>query len=143
VCEHGCPLDFVLRATFEWRELANLQATFVIVQPPLRSRHRGGAGAADEDAAEEDFVAETTRRSAFALAHQSRPFAKHVVELLGRLHGASIDQVRDADAAALAPRTRDALREQDVGLFWALLSDPRPEISKLARAWQARGIATR
>ena len=119
-------MDFVLRGSFEWRELANLMASFGIVLPPFRAETCEAA------------IAETTYRSGLALAHQSRPFARHLVKLLACVHGGPIAGVRVLDRPALKLQTAGAPGPQDVGLFWALLTDPRADVSALAHDWARR-----
>jgi hypothetical protein len=167
-----CPLDFVLRATFEWRELANLLADTGSALP-LRLRKRpasaagaagaggmGGAGAegagprdralAEAHAASdgrsgegpsEAAMARMTYRGGLALAHRSRPFARRLVELLGRWYAEPIACVRSAGPAELQAVLRRPLRTADVGLFWALLSDPRPDVAATAHAWRRHTAA--
>jgi hypothetical protein len=119
-------MDFVLRGTFEWRELANLMASFRHPLPPFRT------GTC------ESALAETVYRSGLALAHRSRPFARHLVKLLACVHGGPIDDVRRVERPALQARTVNPPRAEDVGLYWALLSDPREDVAALAHEWSRR-----
>jgi len=119
-------MDFVLRGTFEWRELSNLMTAFDIALPSFR------------DGTCEAAVAEHAYRTGLALAHRSRPFARHLVKVLACVHGEPIDSVRGVDRLALEPRTVQALRPEDTGLFWALLTDPRADVSALAQNWARR-----
>jgi hypothetical protein len=126
-------MDFVLRGSFEWRELANLMSGFEL-------RHGSvDRGAPSEVGSCEAEIAEATCRAAVALAHRSRPFARHVVRLLACVHGSAIEDVRRAARPALQARTAHPRGAEDVGFYWALLSDPREDVAALAHAWDRRG----
>jgi hypothetical protein len=119
-----CPLDRVIRGTFEWREVANLLSSFRLRQPDIGC-HDGV----------DRIVGECVYRTANALAHQRRDFAEFVVHLLDRVHAPVCCRARALPVRDVKAMVAEPLTAERIGWLWAFLTDPRPQVVRLAKCW--------
>lgn len=124
-----CPLDRVIRGTFEWREVANILSSHQLHQPGL------GCG----DGAER-IVGECVYRSANALAHRDRHFANFVVRLLDRVHADKRRTVAAMELDEIDDLVAAELTDARVGWLWALLTDRRKEVVAMGKSWATETV---
>ena len=123
MCTHRrCPLNLIIPASFEWREVDNQLRSFGVHVTPTDGE---GPRAA-------------TYRAAVALAHEDMAFSKHLTRLLCTVHSRAIETTRATPIDTLRGRVATRLRcPDDVPDLWALVVDRRPETSRLAWSWLA------
>jgi len=160
---HCCLLERTLRASLEWREVANLLATEGLWPgegaragdagtrsdgreaavdaracdgPGARSRGRDDAGAGDEAGST------GTRVWALAARHLRRDaaFARRCVHLVSELHARWLRAVSRLPLEDLV-RLAGSARPLPAGLVWALVCDARPAVVRLGTLTAARVLA--
>lgn len=119
-----CPLDRVIRGTFEWREVSNVLASFGVHQPEWRLGNRHAR-----------VVGESTYRMADAMAHRDPEFVGHIRRLLGHVHARRVRQVAGMTMPQLRRLVSHDFQPAETGWLWAMLSDPREEVVEMARVW--------
>lgn len=117
-----CLLDVMIRLTFEWREVANLLATFGLVLP-------------------DDAVGDGERIYALAndLAHGRRRFRNFLIRHFRQRFRREIRLVSSMTMPQIEKLLTRRTMARHPGLLWALASDERPVVVKLGRSWALRG----
>jgi hypothetical protein len=125
----NCPLDRVIRGTFEWREVANILGAFGVHQPEWRLANRHAR-----------VVGESTYRTADVMAHRDPAFVAHLCRLLGRMHAREVLRVRQLSLDDLEQSVCHDYREDETGWLWAMLSDERAPVVQLAKLWVRESV---
>ncbi len=124
-----CPLDRVIRGTFEWREVANMLGTFGLHQPEWRQGNRHAR-----------VVGEAAYRSASALAHRDPEFVRHLRRVLDKLYARERIEVEDMDLGDLSQLVTQDLGRAETGWLWAMLTDEREEVVTMAKQWVRESV---
>jgi hypothetical protein len=124
-----CPLDRVIRGTFEWREVANILGSFGVRQPEWRLGNRHAR-----------VVGESTYRMADAMAHRDPDFVGHIRRLLGHIHSRQLEEVRGMSFEQLRRLVRHDFQPAETGWLWAMLSDDREEVVEMAKVWVRESV---
>ena len=126
---HRCPLDRVIRGTFEWREVANLLASFGVKQPGWE---RGVQHA--------PVVSEAAYRTANALAHRDAAFVARLRSLLSKIHARRCAEVRRMTLPQLGRVVSHDFQPDETDWLWAMLSDRREEVVAMAKVWVRESV---
>lgn len=124
-----CPLDRVIRGTFEWREVANILASFGVRQPEWRLGNRHAR-----------VVGESTYRMADTLAHRDPEFIGHLRSVLGHVHALPMIEVGDMTLEQLGRLVSHDFQPAETGWLWAMLTDHREEVVAMAKIWVKESV---
>jgi len=124
-----CPLDRVIRGTLEWREVANILASFGIKQPGWE---RGVQHA--------PVVGEAAYRTANALAHRDRVFVARLRKLFTKIHTRRCSEVRGMTLSQLGRVVSHDFEPEETDWLWAMLTDRREEVVAMGKLWVRESV---